>query len=152
MSTKQGSGGGSRWLTDLIRKCLPGSMPDEQKNRVSATSARVASITEMGLSEVGYYASHARSGHAVSSNQQKYLDRDHLHLTMKAAKALAGWTNRNGVVSPPNLACLGISLRPVGRHHRLGPNSGGSSGGSNGRGSSGGGSSGGGGSGGGETT
>ena len=47
--------------------------------------------------------------------------------------------------------CAG-PLRPVGRHHRLGPNSGGSSGGSNGRGSSGGGSSGGGGSGGGATT
>ena len=44
----------------------------------------------------------------MSSNQQKYLDRDNYHLTREAAMCLAGWDNLQAVVHSPNLECLNL--------------------------------------------
>ena len=109
MASKKGSGAGARWLTKAVRQFLPESVPKEERHLVCITGARSAGITEMGLGGVDFYSSHARSGHVIPSNQQKYLDRDHYHLSLKAAKCLAGWTDFNASVSLPNLECLGIS-------------------------------------------
>lgn len=85
--------GASRWLTDAIRKYLPDEVPVDQRNCVSSTSARIAGITEMASSNVGYFASHARSGHVIDSNQKNYVDKDDVYSSLVAAKCLAGWDN-----------------------------------------------------------
>lgn len=81
----------SRWLTDTIRRYLPDAVPFEQRKTVSSVSLRVASVTEMAAANVGFWASHARSGHKLPLNQENYWDREDPFSSLVAAKSLAGW-------------------------------------------------------------
>lgn len=98
------SRGASTWLSKAIREYLP----DEEKSKLSAVSLRTGGITEMGVGNLGFYPSHARSGHTIGTNQEKYLDRDNIESSLAAAKCLAGWTDYNAPVYSPSLGCLNV--------------------------------------------
>ena len=83
----------STWLSKSIREYLPDEVPDEEKSKLSAVSLRIGGITEMGVGNVGFYPSHARSGHTIDTNQEKYFDRDNIESSLEAAKCLGGWAN-----------------------------------------------------------
>lgn len=100
--------GVSRWLTSAIRDYMPKEVPEEAKKAYSSVSLRIAGVTEMGAGNVGFFPSHARSGHKIQSNQDKYFDRDDIESSMTAAMCLAGWTDYTASVSLPNLRCLNV--------------------------------------------
>ena len=62
---KMTGSGPARWQTAAIQKFLSDAVPKEEKKKVTAKSSRIGSITEMGAMNVGFYPSHARSGHTV---------------------------------------------------------------------------------------
>ena len=97
--TKKIGSGAARWLTEAIRKNLPEQVPIEYKNTLSTVSLRIAGVTEMAAADVGFWSSHARSGHSLPSNQDKYWDRDDVVSSLTAAKCLAGWSNFHAPVS-----------------------------------------------------
>lgn len=107
LRTMAGSGA-SRWQTAAIQKHLSDAVPKEERKKVTAKSSRIGSITEMGAMNVGFYPSHARSGHTVGTNQENYFDRSDPSVSLSAAKALAGWVDFGAFVHPPNLRCLGV--------------------------------------------
>ena len=72
---------------------MPDEVPDEEKSKLSAVSLRIGGITEMGGGNVGFYPSHARSGHTIGTNQEKYFDRDNIESSLEAAKCLGGWAD-----------------------------------------------------------
>ena len=86
--------GVSRWQTSAIQKHLSDVIPKEEKKKVTAKSSRIGLITEMGALNVGFYPSHARSGHTVGTNQENYFDRSDPSLSLSAAKALAATRGR----------------------------------------------------------
>jgi hypothetical protein len=47
----------------------------------------------MASSNVDFWASHARSGHSLPTNQERYWDRDDIYSSLTAAKCLAGWSD-----------------------------------------------------------
>ena len=110
LRTMAGSGA-SRWQTSAIQKNLSDAIPKEERKKVTAKSSRIGSITEMGAMNVGFYPSHARSGHTVGTNQENYFDRSDPSVSLSAAKALAGWVDFGAFVHPPNLRCLGVDKK-----------------------------------------
>jgi hypothetical protein len=68
-------------------------VPMDAKNTVSSVSLRIAGVTEMAASNVDFWASHARSGHSLPTNQERYWDRDDIYSSLTAAKCLAGWSD-----------------------------------------------------------
>jgi len=99
--------GVSRHITEVLRKYLHEDVPAEEKKSISAVSMRIGGITTMGAGGVGFFASHARSGHALGTNQGKYYDKDDMYSSLTAAMCLAGWTDHSAKVSLPSLQCLG---------------------------------------------
>ena len=85
--------GASTWLSKAIREYLPDEVPDEEKSKLSAVSLRIGGITEMGVGNVGFYPSHARSSHTIGTNQENYFDRDNIESSLEAAKCLGGWAD-----------------------------------------------------------
>ena len=104
---KMAGSGVSRWITEAIRKNLHDDVPAEEKKSISAVSIRIGSVTTMGAGGVSFFSSHARSGHALPTNQGKYYDKDDIHSSLTAAMCLAGWRDYSAQVSLPNLRCLG---------------------------------------------
>ena len=96
---KYSGSGASRWLTDAIRNNLNDEVPLDSKFSVSAVSLRIAGITEMAAGGIDYYHSHARSGHHIDSNQQRYVDGQDPVSSITAAKCLAGWSDFYSQVS-----------------------------------------------------
>ena len=82
--------GASTWLSKSIREYLPDEVPDEDKSKISAVSLGIGGITEMGLGNVEFYPSHARSVHTIGTNQENYFDRDNIESFLEAAKCLGG--------------------------------------------------------------
>ena len=103
----------SRFLTNAIRKYLSDEIPPQEKLSVSATSLRVAGVTEMGAGNVGFYASHARSGHDIGTKQENYYDASDIATSLPAAKCLAGWTDFYGRVFLPTFASTGASQATI---------------------------------------
>lgn len=103
----------SRFITRAIRSNLPEEVPKKERESVSAVSLRIASITEMGAGGVGFYPSHARSGHAIPSNQAKYVDAEDVVTSLPAAKCLAGWTDYNADVHFPDIYATGASSATI---------------------------------------
>ena len=83
-------------------------MPDEEKSKLSAVSLRIGGITEMGVGNVGFYPSHARSSHTIGTNQENYFDRDNIKSSLEAAKCLGGWADQNAPAYSPSLSCLNV--------------------------------------------
>lgn len=99
----------ARWLTSAIREYLPDEVPKTERKSVSSVSLRIGGITEMGVGNVGFFHSHARSGHKIGTNQDNYYDRDDIQSSLAAAKCLAGWTDYYGDVTMPTLRCLDLA-------------------------------------------
>ena len=95
-------------LTGLIRKHLPEGMSSTDRTNFSCKSMRIASQTEMAANpQVGFYESHARSGHSLGTSQESYLDRTCMALSMRAMRSLCGWKENNVVKILPRLEWLG---------------------------------------------
>ncbi len=107
------AGAVTRFLTRAVRNNLHPDVPKEQQASISAVSLRIAGVTEMAAGNVGVHASHARSGHAIDSNQKHYQDNNDVSTSIAAAKCLAGWTDYYAPVSLPNLSCLGVSKEVI---------------------------------------
>ena len=76
----------SVWLTKAIRKYLTYDVPKEERKSVSLVSLWISVVTEMGVVNVGYFHSHARSGHKIGTYQDDYYDRENIQSYLAAAK------------------------------------------------------------------
>ena len=105
----------SRFLTNAIRAYLSDAIPQQEKLSVSATSLRIAGVTEMGAANIGFYASHARSGHAIGTKQDNYYDFSDITTSLPAAKCLAGWKDVYGSVCLPTFSSTGAAQHTIDR-------------------------------------
>ena len=95
-------------MTGFIRKNLPEGMSSRERSMYSCKSMRMAAQTEMAANPaVGFYESHARSGHSLGTSQESYIDRSCMALSLRAMRSLCGWKENNVVKRLPRLEALG---------------------------------------------
>ena len=98
----------SQCLTNSIRKNLPEELASEEHVKYSCKSMRSASQTEMAAHpSVGFYESHARSGHSIGTSQESYVDRRSLAASLRPMRSLCGWEENLTTKRLPRLECLG---------------------------------------------
>ena len=95
-------------ITRSIRHHLSKDVHKFEKGVFSSKSLCISSVTEMAAHwGVNFFEIHARSGHSLGTNQERYLDRNILALTLPSAYALNGWVNSTPNKSYPRFHCLG---------------------------------------------
>lgn len=98
-------------MTKLLRKHLPDEVPKDELKSFSAKSARIGAINELAIHrDIGYYESHARTGHSTGSNQDAYFDRKVIGNTIPGGYCLGGWSDVRSRKSLPNFECLGTHV------------------------------------------
>ena len=60
---------------------------------------------------VNFLESHARSGHSLGNNQERYLDLNILVFTFTVTYAFNGWVDATPKKSYPTFHCLGPHVR-----------------------------------------
>jgi hypothetical protein len=100
-------------LSETIRKFIPKSVSKDVRNSFSAKSMRKGAINYMAAhTSTDFYESHVRSGHALGTSQENYIDRQALVFSITAAKALNSYGESAfacNPYSPPNFECLGVA-------------------------------------------
>lgn len=95
-------------LTNLIRENLPASTPEKIKRGFTSRSIRKGGISELAMNrDVNQYSANVRSGHSLGTNQESYIDRKSVALSLLGGMALNDWDDVNGRPYPPRLSCLG---------------------------------------------
>ena len=90
----QRDNGFSTMTTRAIRLNLSKYIPKNEKYAFSSKSLRIASVTKMASHRgVNFFDIHARSGHSLETNQERYLDWNTISLILPGAYTLNGWVD-----------------------------------------------------------
>ena len=81
-------------ITRAIRHHLSKDTAKNEKDEFSSKSIHIAPITNMvDHRGVYFFDIHAKSGHSIGTNQERYLDRNNLAMNLAGEYALHGWVD-----------------------------------------------------------
>ena len=83
-----------KMITRAIRHHLSKDTAKNEKDEFSSKSIHIAPITNMvDHRGVYFFDIHAKSGHSIGTNQERYLDRNNLAMNLAGEYALHGWVD-----------------------------------------------------------
>jgi hypothetical protein len=94
-------------VTEVMRGTLPADTPPEIMRAFSGKSARSGAVTQLSLTPfIGIFELAARSGHKTGLAIDYYTDKSTIRNSLPGAKALAGYSRPDMIISVPLLEWL----------------------------------------------